>query len=370
MTKLLEDKDEVFEVPPPAEPSTSTTTSFENIEEGLEAYLEEREAEYQAPTITQVFSVSFDVPKETQSWLDSMAETLDKQLFENFNKFLVTHESLIAIRIKRYPKVARNPVVFKDCCEFVSSKICFSGARMSCYHNINSNPPVYSSKHGIYFINPLQPATCQQMSETWHCTDACLMMLPWKFSEVVNYCKRHNYPHEEWMGGRDYNFKTTNFDNIFGNLVKWVWNFYYDKMKPAIRSVMCFFSSFSGFVMGLSLITAVLSTVGLGVAIAVDVKKMTKGSEANYEPYTAPMTRRQPTGYIDYNPSTSRSSNPMLQGKQYDPAKPRVAKVVRPRVPAKPKFESAQQFSVVEKYLVENLVTIVSISKCEVGMKM
>lgn len=376
-----------------SQPSPSSGSSIEiippEVEQGIDAYVEEQmKTRYQSgdeEVIPRSFNVDFILPESTKKWLKDLGASLGDEEFESFDKFLRDHNQLIAFRLGRYPTCSRTVVVFKHCCEVVSKAL--NTRERMCIHDLDINPPQWTSKHGIFFINPQNPGLPCKLNEGYECTTGCLLQLPWRLDRLVKYCKDKKYPVEGWMGEGNMLVPSSKvFDDIFGNLVKWIWNFYYDKLKPAAKAVYCFFSSFTGFITGLSIIGLLFSTVATGCAI-VHTVKATKSLDAdlhdkqqnyletgryntNNSPKSSPKVDVPPpfNPYMNPTPSTSTSAI-KYQSKSYDGVRPKVAKIKRPRVPSKPQFESAQQFQVVENLLNKNLVMIVAITKCEEGMK-
>lgn len=313
------------------QPSTSTSSaSIEVIDLKFQGNNEATAADkplYEAP-------MGLELNDDAMKWVKELSNCYGSDILDQFSTFLTQHCGKIMYNIRLYPKYARSVSVFKSVCE----KMC------NCIHDCNVNIP-FLSDNVLSFINPTnisKPDACGQ----FNCHEHCWMFLPWKVHQTAKVCKTKFPDHyENWMDGLvSTNIPIANslLNEIFSKMTKFVFDFYYNIMKPAVKAVFSFFSSFSGWIMGLSFLSILFSTIIMG-----------KGA---YEYSTHPPQIRISSG--PQQPCLGYQSN------SYESGKPKVNKIKRPRVHVPRSndknltYQSAQQFDVVEDRLRNNVVSI------------
>lgn len=277
-----------------------------------------------------------------KKWLSSLNTQFHAKVLMDFKEFLDFHHGSISAALRRYPVYARTGVVLKKICE----SFC------TCIHNDEKNPPiVYQGKFA--FANPANPSV-PDLIESLLCTMNCWMCLPWIHHRVANKCLTIKNVNESWMCGMDDRqllFDKISFDNIMSKLTKWVWDFYYDKMKPAVKAVFTFLTSVQGWMISALFLTTIFSTIVLGVG--------------TYEACTSAGQGHVGRSMVDIDAMkcANSSKHPSIgfQSKSYDAGKPKVTKASKAKVRTpiratnKAEYQSAQQFEVVQQRLRNNM---------------
>lgn len=291
--------------------------------------------------------ISLDLNDTAEEWLHNLSKKYKKKYLDWFNEFLDANAATLILKLRAYPKYARSVSVFQQVCE----SLC------NCVHNSDINVP-YLHDGVLSFVNPMQISSPDSLHE-FTCTKICYFLLPWVVHKAANVC-RDKFPsvEEEWCNDfgvrKDPRFKF-DLDLIFSNLVKWVYDFYYGTMKPSVKAVFSFFSTFRGWCMGLAFLSAVFTTGIYGAVACSSISDVRQGKS---------LVSPNPSMSANVQPSTSQTSAiTEYQSKSYESGKPRVNRVARPKIktPTKsPKLvhQSAQQFNVAESILDKNLVCI------------
>ncbi|AJC98140.1 polyprotein [Thaumetopoea pityocampa iflavirus 1] len=288
-----------------------------------------------------------------QKWFDSLKTYYKPHILHTFSKFLDDHQDAISVNLRRYPTYARGSRLLKDAC----AKFC------KCIHHYERNPPiVYKGKFA--FVNPASPGSPDIIDDI-NCTDGCWLRLPWIHHRTVRYCKAINNNVEGWMGCMedcDLTFDKTTFNDIFSKLVKWVWDFYYDKMKPAVKAVFSFFTTIHGWMCASLFLTTLFSTIILGVG-TYEVCTATGSNDIS-----ASEIGRARAGLTSVPPQRntplSKGQGIGFQANSYESGKPRVVKASKAKIRTPVKvsknleYQSAQQFDVVKQRLRHNMSSI------------
>ncbi|QQL13637.1 polyprotein [Antheraea mylitta iflavirus] len=309
-------------------------------------------------TSTQLGSTRFDhdikysLSSSGKAWLANLNNQYHPNVLKDFKEFLDFNQSGISVALRRYPIYARNGKILKEICE----KFC------NCLHNSKTNPPiVYQGKFA--FINPANPSR-PDLIECLECNNSCWMMLPWIHHLVVNACSKVKDVTESWMCGMDDRhlvFDKLNFDNIMSKLTKWVWDFYYQQMKPAIKSVFTFFSTVQGWMIGAMFLTTIFSTVILGISTyEVCALECSSGTGRRMVESNKPIkTNNMNNGYGPINNLCVEYEAPSYDASKAKVTKAPKAKVRTPvRATSKLEYQSAQQFEVVQQRLKDNMSAI------------
>ncbi|AHI87751.1 polyprotein [Antheraea pernyi iflavirus] len=297
---------------------------------------------------TPVFDhdIKYVLSESGQRWLKDLNTQYHANVLRDFKLFLDFHQSGISVALRRYPVYARNGKILKEVCE----KFC------TCLHNSKSNPPIiYKGKFA--FINPTSPDV-PDVIESLVCDMRCWMCLPWIHHRIVDSCLSiRDTLIESWMccmNDRHLVFDKISFDNIMSKLTKWVWDFYYNQMKPAAKAAFTFLTSVQGWLISAVFLTTIFSTVVLGVG--------------TYEACTTAGSGNLGRAMVDMN--TMGSGRPPqragigYQAKSYDASKPKVTKAPKAKVHTpvratnKAEYQSAQQFEVVQQRLRNNMSSI------------
>nr|QID77674.1 polyprotein [Pink bollworm virus 1] len=298
-----------------------------------------------------------EVCESTIKWFHENIYKCNNQLLNKFKDFVESWQSRIVSELRKYPKYARTPSVFKRICNSVCD----------CHHNYRNNPP-FVSQGACSFINPNRPDFPDKIVQ-FECTNKCWMLLPWIIYETAQYCKK-NLAIEAWMSELvdcDYEGESM-LSRVLCGMTKWVYDFYYNKMSPAIKCVFTFFSSFKGWILGLSFLSLVFSTVIMGAG-AVEICENVKQKKI----ITREIEKLQ-TSTAALNVNLSDEHNPAIsyENKTYaDSGKGKVNRHAKPRVKVPTKavrelrHEGVQQFSVVEDRLRENMAAIVAYVEVE-----
>jgi hypothetical protein len=314
-------------------PSTSSVDSVEILDD-----------KFQGNTVVTppfVPKITLECNDTFNEWISNLSTFFSTKILHDFNNFLEENSAYLIYNLRRYPKYARSISVFKQMCE----RLC------ACTHNCSVNIP-YLHDGCLTFINPQRlehpDVICQLV-----CNNKCYMLLPWKIRETAIVCKKHHPENfEPWMEGmceKDAEARFS-FDSIFSNMVKYVYDFYYNKMKPAVKAVFSFFSTFGGWILGITMLSTIFSTVILGVSA--------------YEVVNSSSAVRGPP--VSGNRLVESAYTPAVtyQSKSYDGGKPKVNKVNRPKIRTPVKhskdleYQSASQFLHVEELLTKNSVPI------------
>lgn len=343
-------------------PSTSSSSSV-----SIEALFNDPKLDYQGdiPVVTEpednvkststISPVIFDhdikymLSTSGKQWLADLKKHYAADVLLDFKEFLTFHQDRISVCLRRYPLYARNGMLLKEIC----NKMC------NCIHHYKQNAPiVYEGEFA--FVNPSRPSNPDKIS-VLQCTQACWMCLPWIHHGTVKACLNLRPQVDDWMCSMETHnlmFDKVSFDNIFSKLTKWVWDFYYDKMKPALRAVFSFFTTINGWLMGAMFLTTIFSTIVLGVG-TYEVCASTGNSNglgadmARARVHGVPSTRHSASGQqIDY------------QTISYETGKPRVVKAAKAKIRTPTRmsrtleYQSAQQFDVVKQRLKNNMSSI------------
>lgn len=271
------------------------------------------------------------------------------RILDDFKEFLVLNNSDLSLELRKYPVYARSFSVFKSVCQ----------SMCKCNHNVNTNKPI---KHlGEYaFIdpqNPTRPSIISQLS----CTPrTCWMMLPWKVCETARHCASMDGECiESWMEDLvSIKIKTSiSLNDIFARMTKYVYDFYYNIMKPAVKVVFSWFSTFEGWVYGISFISLLCSTI----VMSVGTYEVCAGGEHRDEILVNQVAAKG--GHL----SKPSSNSPAIafQSPSYDGGKARVSRVAKPKVKVPVRvtkdleYQSSQQFTIVEERIKNNMASII-----------
>lgn len=291
--------------------------------------------------------VKYLLTDKGRQWLTDLNNKYSPIVLKDFHTFLDAHHDKIAVNLRRYPKYARGPTLLKSICE----------SWCDCTHNYKTNPPIVY-KNGFAFVDPKNPGEPDILGD-YDCTHKCWMLLPWMHHGTVLACKKLGPYIESWMCSMDEKplvFDKISFESIFSKLTKWVWDFYYNTMKPAMKTIFSFFSSLNGWLFGLMFLTTLFSTVVLGVG--------------TYE--VCSQINSQPVAGADYarnaiNHNVNAHSNTRavrFQAASYDSGKPRVSKAAKAKVKTPTRmtkdleYQSVQQFDIVRQRLSNNMSSI------------
>nr|UCC70392.1 putative polyprotein [Lymantria dispar iflavirus 1] len=279
-------------------------------------------------------------------WLTDLKKNYSPIVLHDFKKFLDDHHDSIAVSLRRYPQYARGPELFKSICQ----------RGCNCVHNFNTNPPIIY-KGQFAFVNPSTPGVPDYIN-CFTCTGKCWMLLPWIHHGTVIACKKMSASRESWMcemDDRELIFDKITFNSIFSKLTKWVWDFYYDKMKPALKAVISFFSTLNGWMFGALFLTTIFSTIIMGVGTYEVCTQ-----QGGMQPSGAEIARAntiKTVGDTKFHPIA-------YQANSYESGKPRVAKASKAKIKTPIRatktleYQSAQQFDVVKQRLRNNLSSI------------
>lgn len=290
--------------------------------------------------------VKYLLTNKGRQWLADLNKNYSPIVLEDFSKFLTEHHDRIAVILRRYPKYARGSSLLKTVCEGICD----------CLHNYKMNPPIVY-KGQFAFVNPRHPGN-PDIIDDYTCSRGCWMLLPWIHHGTVLACKKLSTHIEGWMCSMESKplvFDKISFESIMSKLTKWVWDFYYNTMKPALKTVFSFFSSLNGWLFGLMFLTTLFSTVVLGVG--------------TYE--VCSQLNEQPVSGIDcarnsMNTTINRTSRPPIgfQAPSYESGKPRVSKAAKAKIKMPTRmtknleYQSAQQFDIVKQRLRSNMSSI------------
>lgn len=317
------------------EPSTSSMDSIDVIDD-------EDDPKFQgnSENILQFeFNVKFDLTESANKWFRDLPKFYPYSVICRFNEFLKDYGGVIVHKLSFYPKCARSINVFKNICESVCT----------CIHNCSINMP-YLHDNILSFINPLNPSEPVSICDL-KCNTSCWMGLPWKVWQTVQQARRTYPEHEEcWMSGMiGETNRSLHFSSIFSSMIQWVFDFYYKRMKPAVKAIFTFFSNFTGWILGLSFLSLLFSTTIMGVGAYECMATGSAGCNVN---------SNYPSGIV------SNAKSIKFQSNSYESGKPKVVKAnkAKVKIPIKVtkdlEYQSSQQFSVVEDRLASNLVSI------------
>lgn len=287
------------------------------------------------------FKARFDLNEEAQLWYSQLATQYPVDIVENFNIFLVANLTKVTQALRRYPLYARSKRVFMSVCESMPS----------CVHNISTNTP-YLHEERLAFMNNQGLDSHDKIGDII-CSQNCFMKIPWKLRETALECLQL-YPanREQWMiPFVDHKASNPMFEDIWSRMVKYVYDFYYERMAPKVKVVFSLFSSVSGIIGILHFLTILFSCTALGIGVYVGLKE---------QKAVRPVDRYDP-GKALYN---SDGLVGYAQGNTYEAGAVRPTKLtkVKPKVPvrdSKMRYESAQQFNVIEERLGKAICSIV-----------
>ncbi|APW84897.1 polyprotein [Helicoverpa armigera iflavirus] len=295
-----------------------------------------------------------EVNETTAKWFDDVIYNCTPEILNKFQDFIKVSEGAIILELRKYPKFARTVSVFKNIC----NSLC------NCCHNYKNNPP-FVSEGKCSFINPRRP-DCPDNIVSFTCRECCYMTLPWMIYETAKYCKE-NLTIEPWMTGLvDCDYKGESMlSRVLSNMIKWVYDFYYNKMTPAVKAVYTFFSTFTGWVLGFSFISLIFSTIIMGAG-CMDVcenlkqsriitREMERVAKTDWDKMINAADQGMPFDALDYENKTYADSG---KGKVNRHVKPKIR--VPNKVSKELQHEGVQQFSVVEERLKENMASIVA----------
>lgn len=334
-------------------PTPSTSQGSTSIEVLLEdddkmGYQADNDGEVVVPEFHH--DIIYHLSDSGQKDFKRLSKDYDAYVLDHFKKFLDICSPTIIIDLRRYPRYARSFNIFKSLCE----KYC------KCLHNYTVNRPiVYQNKFA--FINPSRPSDPDIIDDI-SCDQGCWLSLPWFYYNTITVCKRINSAIvEPWMldiGSAKLIHSKITLDSIFSRMLKFVWDFYYDHMKPAIKTIFSMFTSFGGWVMGLTFLSLLFSTtiMGIGVYEAYNMPSASSGVQQALRDPDCLSHRTSPKGNCLFFESNS-----------YEAGKPKVSRAVKPKVKTPTRasktldYQSSQQFSVVENRLRNNMSTIVCV---------
>lgn len=312
------------------------------------------------PGCSTMFPIPFDhdikymLSASGQRWLSDLKNHYATEVLSGFRKFLTTYQDQLSYALRRYPVYARNGVLFKEVC----NKFCESRP-IKCVHHYKQNTPiVFNGKFA--FINPVHPSNPDTVDDLT-CTDACWMTLPWVHHGTVKACRKLRPTVENWMcsmEARDLAFDKISFDSVFAKLTKWVCNFYYDRMKPALRAVFSFFTSLDGWMAGLAFLTIAMSTIVMGVG-TYEICANAGGGDV----HGGDVARARVHG-VGHHHRPAAAPQIGFQAPSYDAGKPRVVKASKAKIRTPIRmshnleYQSAQQFDVVKQRLKNNMSSI------------
>lgn len=335
------------------------------------------DTKYESDENNFVPPVELELSTRAQIWLMNINKSCPDIAIKKFTRFLMDYGSEIARRLSRYPKSSRTISVFKNVCQNICSELTDCNAderrKTACFHNYTSNT-VFVRENALYFHNPFNVRCPHNIDEVFssNICGCCVLSLPWIYADTVKSLVNRFKIHEEWMSnvGHIQVAQSNTLDSIFGNVVKFVYDTYYNQMKPACKYVFSLFSTIDGIFS----VVLILGSVFFGGASfmlgreyireARHCEAIRKFEKKHMEEVDA-IYANNPDLYQNFVQSVV--SDPSFESKTYaDVGKGRVMRNKKPHVPTvyrgdKTSFQAAQQYDVVVEKLRNNLISIVAI---------
>ncbi|UHK03113.1 MAG: polyprotein [Sanya iflavirus 1] len=331
-----------------AEPQPSTSSG--NV------FLDEDDPKFQGDIAPIPFShdIKYLLSDQGQRDFSKLQITYPHCTLVDFQQFLDRYQQEITVYLRRYPRYARSFNIFKSVCE----RFC------KCIHNSKINKPIIS-KGKFAFINPSNPG-CPDIISELECNRVdCWMNLPWMYYDTVKTCRKLNKDRlESWMldlAEKEIKYNNITFNNIFAGMTKFVFDFYYNCMKPAVKTIFNFFSNFGGWVISLGFLSMLFSTIVMGVGCYKIVTDQPDERSLALEKDVVNLNRISMSTVPSGIPSVGYQSN------SYESGKPRVTRAAKPKVKTPVRatkdlaYQSSQQFTIVEERLLRNMSSIVAV---------